>query len=174
MKKSLIIALLFLLAGCADGPLQQSKIKDDQFSAFATIVGGQQSVNPFGGIFRSWKIRSFIDKKNGSVSHQIYVDISYLGNWQYFNSASDDTAKSLDVRKIDSQVGSCSSMCNLEEVIGIDIDDATLITHKDTGYNIKINARSGASLIITISAEQINLQLAAINNYKTEHNIKHQ
>lgn len=170
MKTLFAILIMLAVSGCATAPtqLQIKSVADDQFSQVATVTGAELYVNPFGGTFRSWLIRSFIDKKTGNVTHQLYVDISYIGDWQYYYMAADDTAKTLDVTRIASHVGDCYGGCSLSETIGISLDDATLRTHQNSGYTLKISAKSGASLIIEISSEQIKLQLAAIDNYKNQ------
>lgn len=62
----------------ADTPTVQT----DQFSPNITIVGPEEYKNPLGGTFRSWKIRTWIDKKTLTVENQLYVDIRYYGSWR--------------------------------------------------------------------------------------------
>lgn len=155
-----------LIAGCTttgDAPKQISRVENDQFSKNITIVGGQQYVNPLGGTFRSWLIRTWIDKKTQKVTHQLYVEISYIGEWKYFQMASDDKATSLHVDRISTHVGNCSGGCSLDEAIGISLSDAELRARLGQGYPIKISAKSGDALIIVVSPEQIRLQLEAID-----------
>jgi len=168
-RLSIFALILFasLFAGCTTTsgkpPTQIQGIEDDQFSKNIKINGAKLYVNPFGGVFREWLIRSWVDKTTGSVSHQLYVHLSYIGDWKYFIMAADDTAKSLSVVRIASNVGSCSGGCSLDEAVGIDLDDVTLRSRVNQGYPIKLSAKSGDAEIITISPEQIKLQLEAID-----------
>ena len=165
------LAAIISLSGCAtpDGgtaaALHIRSIEDDQFSKNVVINGAEVYVNPFGGTFRSWFIRSWVDKKTHAVSHQLYVDISYIGQWEFFSFAADDTAKTLDVTKINSKVGDCFGGCSLSETIGISLDDSILRSRVTNGYQIKVSAKSGDSLILPISPEQIRLQMAAVDQY---------
>lgn len=165
MKILSVVAILLALAGCASSqaPTRISGVQDDQFGKNITISGAMLYVNPLGGTSRSWLIRSWVDKSTHEVSHQLYVDISYVGDWKYFQTAADDTARTLNVSRIDSHVGNCSGGCSLSETVGIELDDATLRAKSKQGYAIKLSAHSGDALVLTVSPEQINLQLAEVD-----------
>lgn len=164
-----LIFLVTLMSGCvttnSEHPNQISSVEDDQFSKAITINGARLYINPFGGTFRSWFIRSWVNKSTGNLSHQLYVVLRYIGSWNFFSWASDDTAKSLNVQKIDSQIGNCMGGCNFEEIVGIDLDDETLRSRVNSGYSIKLSAKSGDAIIINISPEQIRLQIEAVGKY---------
>ena len=97
---TLAVLCVTFVGGCAttSGPPKHIMgVQDDKFSQNITIAGGAQSVNPFGGTSCIWFIRSWIDKKTYRVTHQLYVDISYRGDWRFFQMAADDRAKALRV-----------------------------------------------------------------------------
>jgi hypothetical protein len=168
-REGLFALAIFALAigggpAAADDPTVQ--VTSDQFESKITLLGSAEAVNPFGGTFRLWRIRSWVDKTTHAVSHQLYVEISYSGGWQYYSFASDDTAKDLNVSKISSNVGSCSGgSCSLSEVVGVELDDATLRARQSGGYPIKLKAQSGDWIILTISPAQIALKMAAVDKY---------
>jgi hypothetical protein len=144
------------------------QVESDQFSKDITLTGVGVLINPLGGTVRKWFIRSWINKDTHAVSHQLYVSISYTGDWKFFQWAADDTSKTLEVVKIDSHVDSCSGGflgCDLSETVGITLDDATLRGRATQGYQIKLSAKSGDALILDISPEQITKQLAAVDAY---------
>jgi len=141
------------------------QVTTDQFSKEVAFVGPIGAVNPFGGTSRLWRIRSWLNKETKAVSHQLYVDIGYIGSWRWYGMAADDQANSLEVIRIGSNVGSCRGGCSLSETVGIALDDALLRSRASTGFQIKLSAQSGASFIIDVSAGQIAAQLNAIDTY---------
>lgn len=158
------------LAGCAVRPPvpPHAVVKTDQFSSTASVIGPSMFDNPFGGIDRSWHLRTIIDKKSGLATDQLYVEISYIGDWKYFNAASDQDATDLPVTVIDRSVGDCYGGCSLYETVGVGLDDAKLRAHAATGYAIKLYAHDGDSLILPITPQMISLQMAAIDKYTSK------
>ncbi|MFZ0496728.1 MAG: hypothetical protein WBD78_04245 [Methylocella sp.] len=135
------------------GPSHIQGVESDEFSNIMKINGVVESENPFGGIFRSWSLRSFVSKLDGSTTHQLYVSIDYPSEpgRKVFDSASDDTATPLTVTQI---YGNDNS-----EDAAIEVTTAVLRAHALTGYRVKISAESGDSFILTISSNQIAAQL---------------
>ena len=154
----------------ADGKLVENmpQIENDQFSSSATVVGLSQFDNPFGGVSKQWFLRSFVGKESHVVTHQIYVSISYLGDWITISLAATDQAQSLPVTRIDSQVGSCSAgLCSLSEAVGLGISDAMLRARAQTGFQVKLTGHSGASFVIDITPEMITKQLLIVDRVRT-------
>ena len=71
-------------------PHAAAKVQDDKFSSAATIIGTLEAVNPLGGTSRMWRLRSWIDKQDLSVRHQLYVETSYFSHWRFWEVATDD------------------------------------------------------------------------------------
>ncbi len=162
-RKHFVSALLLLLLAACAAPPPHVTVKDDEFSQQVTILGWGNYESPFGGIARDWRLRSWVDKQTHAVSHQIYVELSYDDEYQYFTSAADDTARSLAVIAIDHSSMCPRLDCTHFETIGVAIDEATLRARADQGLRIKIGARRGSTLILPLSPTQIGLQLAAID-----------
>jgi hypothetical protein len=161
-RKHIVAGLLLLLAACA-APQPHVTVEDDQFSQQVEIFGWGLYENPFGGIFREWRLRSFVDKRTHAVSHQLYVDVHYDDEYQYFTTAADDTARELAVIPIDGSDMCPRIDCTHFETIGVAVDDATLRARAAQGYRVKLSARRGSTLILALSPTQIGLQLAAID-----------
>jgi hypothetical protein len=157
-----LAACLFIAPAYA---LDAPQVTTDQFSKDITILGPSDYENPFGGTFRSWRIRSTVDKQTGAATSQLYVELHYYWAWRFYESAATDHAEPLQVTPIDRQVEDCSGMCSYREVIGIALDEAMMRARVATGMQIKISAHSGDSIIITLSAEQIAAQLGALDQY---------
>jgi hypothetical protein len=162
-RKHLASGLLLLLAACV-APQPQVTVQDDEFSKEVEIDGWGLYANPLTtDIYHLWRLRSFVDKRTHQVSHQLYVEIHYEDEYQYFNSAADDTARSLAVLVIDRSHSCPRITCMHYETIGVAIDDATLRARAAQGFRVKLSARRGSTLILAVSPMQIGLQLAAVD-----------
>lgn len=173
MKAVAVVIICSLLVSCGGAPLQKQTVgtQDDQYSPSATIVGTKLFDNPFGGVSKEWFIRSFIDKKTGAVTHQLYVETSYIGDWKYYQSANDDTAAPLPFIVIDREVGDCTGGCSLEETFALGLQGSVLRAKAATGYSVKISAHDGTAFILSVPPGQIQPQLAAIDNYLATHHL---
>ena len=143
------------------------KVSGDKFSKQISFDGPAAAINPFGGTFRQWNIRSWLDRDTKATTHQLYVTVSYDGDWRFYDRAADDSATDLRVTKIGTKVVYCSAgSCLVSEFVGVDLPEATLKAKAGTGFQIKISAKSGDSLVLEISAAQITAELKAIERYE--------
>ena len=149
------------LSASAEAP----SVEADQFSKDIKVIGPEEYENPFAGTYRSWRIRTWIDKATGATQNQLYVEIHYFGDWRFYQEAATDQAQQLNVVDIDRHVEDCHGICTLDEVVGIDLDAALLRTRVSTGMQVKLSAKSGDSLILGITSQQISQQLAVIDRY---------
>ena len=170
-KKAILAIVLSLsfaapaLAEVADKDLKIQSVENDKFSREVTINGAKLYENPFGGTFRSWFIRSFYNKETHITSHQLYLNISYFGSWAFYDIADDEDAKSLKLTNIDRNLEGCSGICSFNETVIVELDEAKLRAKVQTGYEIKISAKSGESFVIKISTEQIRAQFLSLTNF---------
>ena len=163
------LAVAFL-CGCASAPPKpMAHIEPIGSGPEVVVVGPADDVNPYGGTYRKWLLRSFVNKRSHTVSTQLYVDIGYVGGWRRYNVASDasNLAAHLSVEPIGSHVDTCfgKGVCSLDETIGIQLDDAQLQAHAQLGYAISISAKSGESLTIAVEPDQIDAQLSALAKF---------
>jgi hypothetical protein len=167
MRYSWII-VLSLLTGCALTPATpHATATSDEFTKDVTVVGWGRYENPFGGTFRQWRIRSWVDKATGAARHQLYVETGYTGARRFYDSAADENAKSLQVVMINHSVADCGDLlgCSRSETVGIALAETDLRSHASSGYRIKLSARSGDALILPITPEMIGLQFAEVDKY---------
>ena len=164
---ALVVALL--LCGCASTESEAARagvqIQRDKFSSVITVIGPTDSLNPYGGTYREWFLKSRVDKKTHTVVTQLYVDISYAGRgWRRYGMAADDTAAGLVIDKIGSQVKMCfgSGVCTREELVRVELDDRKLKSRAQDGYAIKLSAKSGPGFTVTVSPAQIQAQLTTL------------
>lgn len=163
-----VAALITMGAAAAVAGKSPVIVKDDRFSSSVTFVGPSKMINPFGGTTRTWLLRSWVNKSDHTVTHQLYVDTSYFWHWRFWTVAADDHAQAHPVEKINSSVDDCSSsMCSYSETVAVDLDDAFIRANASTGFQIKLTAQSGDDLILTVTPGQIEPVLSAIDTYLT-------
>ena len=151
---------------------QSIEIEDDQFSQQATFVGTEQTDNQIRGTFKDWFIRSFVDKRSGEVSHQLYVHVRYSGDRRRYELATDDHATSLPLARIERIREGCShGDCDYEEDFALGLRDPVLRERAGTGFQVKVVAHSGDWIILTIAPGQILPQLAAVDAYRRAHSL---
>lgn len=175
----LCVALIALaVAACAPRATQPPpqpqavEFQDDQFSQEATFVGIEQTDNQTRGTVTDWFIRSFVDKRSGEVSHQLYVHVSYLGERRRYERATDDRATTLPLSPIERLRGSCShGDCDYDEDFALGLRDPILRERAGTGFQVKVVAHSGDSIILTIAPGQIVPQLASVDAYRRAHSL---
>lgn len=166
MKWPLALPLV-LLCGCATTPqLPTARIEAVGSSPMVVIVGPADDANPYGGTYRKWLLRSFVNRQARTVATQLYVEIGYVGGWRRYSTAADTTTH-LAVAPIGSRVDTCfgKGVCSLDETVGIQLDDAKLQANVLLGYPITISARTGDGITITIEPVQIQAQLAALAKF---------
>lgn len=159
--------LIFLLAAGDAAAQAGVTVSGDKFSKEITFLGVPVGINPFGGTSRMYRIRTWLDRETQTSKHQLYVDIGYIGDWRFYDRAADDDAHQLDVVQIATNVGSCRGGCSLSETVGVTLPEGTLRAKAATGFQIKLFAKSGDSLVLDITPQQIATQLAAIDGYRS-------
>ena len=137
-------------------------IHDDQFSTSVEIDGADIWSNPLGGPTRNWYLVSLVDKKTHAVFHSLSYSIVHAPPMYYYDSAADDTAKSLPT-KGDHERSCVSTDCREYEGATVMLDGATLATRMTTGYKIKVMSRNGLDDILEITPVMIQLQFQAVN-----------
>ena len=178
MKKILLVSFLALLfSGCfptTEITLRtEPVVEDDEFEKNATIKGVEKPIE--GSKYKNYLLRSWVSKDSGKVTNQLYVSYNYTSSdWRFYRNAKDENADVLDFIEIDRDVNCSGSMyssqCTYFETFGITIPTEKLRDNKE-GYRVKISAKSGDDLIISITSDQIRKQLEAIRSYKQAHNL---
>jgi hypothetical protein len=168
-----VLIALVVVACAARAPQQQAvEVQDDQFSTQATFIGTEQVDDPIRGSLKEWFIRSFVDKRSGEVTHQLYVHVRYAGERRRYETATDDHATPLPLTRIERRREDCShGDCEFEEDFGLALGDAVLRNRAGTGFQVKVVAHSGDWIILTIAPGQILPQLAAVDAYRRAHSL---
>jgi hypothetical protein len=118
-------------------------ITDDEFTKITTFKG--TNLLP-GGLDNYFFVRAFKDERNNKFNYQIYVNVTYYGEWIHFSSAYDSNGEVLDFSIIDRKVNSCLSStgkCILNEVIGINMTQEQFEKYVTSGIKFKILGKNG-------------------------------
>lgn len=175
MRAVLAAAVALALAGCAassgipapaappaDGITQTT----EQDGKFLALTGPKtQHAEPFLGIAGTnfWTLRSWVDRRNGETTHQLYVTESYIGAERKWNEAQDAAGKPLRFIAISRNEIVCESgQCSYVEEFAAAIPEEALRANP-TGLTVFFRAVAGTSMAIPIPGPQIARQLAAVD-----------
>lgn len=158
--------LLTSIVGCASMLSVELRnvvdVTTDEFEPTVKFRGIEHTIE--NSSFNRYFIRSNLDKTIQHISHQIYVTYTYGGNWRFYNCAYSMGGNPLEFIEINRDVDFIGHWCAHTEDFGITIPGEMLIKNPN-GFSIKVKSKSGHNMIINITAEQIQQQLNAINNY---------
>lgn len=125
-------------------------------------------------------LRSFVDKKTGKTTFQVYQRFAYTSSgWRFYQSAnyeSDTGLKSTEVTKIGSDVD-CSysrySGCTYYETIGFEVDELVLrsVANKFslgalTAWKIRFKSKAGVDSDQGLVAAEVSGLLAVVDRYR--------
>jgi len=160
LRKKPSFAVWFVAIGCLLGRSAFAenvpKIVTSEFDTDIKIIGLSLSDTPLGGVIKRWFLRSFVNKKTGRTSTQLYIALLNAKNSYIYNIASDDTANPLHVTEMGHDAYS--------ESFGVELDENILIKRADTGYRIRVSSMSGEDIVFLISPEQIKPQIGALTD----------
>jgi hypothetical protein len=139
-------------------------VREDLAPSFIAFIGAKaQHAPPFldtpGTNF--YCLRSFLDRRTGETTHQLYVSDSYFGRERNWNAAHDGAGKQLAVVEIDRHEISCEANCAYLEEFAATIPAGELRA-TPSGLAVTFVSLSGDQKTIVVTGEQIFGQLAAI------------
>lgn len=151
------------------------KVEDSNFEPVASILGVEMLVANYIGYNCGESralVRSFIDKKSGVTTHQLYVSMYYKSDWRFYNRATNERGEAVEFLEINRDVVTCaSSPCLLSEVFGIKISEKELRTAQGP-IKFQASSKSGHKQIITVTQGAIMQQIEAVDKYKLENKLK--
>jgi hypothetical protein len=165
-----LIASGALVSSCG-APMQRPDapvtVQSDTFDKAVSVTGPETAINWDNGVGVRYRLRSFVTKdQRHDVLHQLYADFAYDRATEHYQSAADDTATSLKLRRITSAGcgrGGPKGDCMKDEAIGIEISDDMLRQRALTGYRVKVTARGGDREILTMTPLMIQKQLSVVD-----------
>jgi hypothetical protein len=149
------------------GLRQTVEIKTDEFDPHVKFSGIEFALPGSSALIGRFFLRSFIPKNpDGKRVHQIYVLYYYADDWNFFYGARNCDAQSLEFSSLNREVISCRTRpCTHAETFVIQVPEESLRNTDSRGYLVKVYAKSGYELLIPMTAEQIQKQVAAIDGY---------
>jgi hypothetical protein len=150
---------------------------DKSVKVAGPIINVIQKPNFFTTDSVAYLLRGWHDPQIGEV-HQLYAEIDYdSSTWRFYQSADLKGGQSARFASLDRHVRRCSAggllrQCNFVETIAVEFDRDFLQKHKDAGFEIRFNARSGDTNIILMSGSYIAGYLAATGPSFSEGGIK--
>lgn len=168
MRKVLVLVLAAALAACSGGRFNLRSVPAVQASDFDTdiaILGIEKAIpNRYPYQEERFFLETRIDKRSGAVRHVLVVQDVYQGMRRAYDSAADDTARSLPV---DSLYHSTAYNRKIKlELVGVELDEATLRERRAVGYRVRLSSKTGHQEILPITPEQIAAQLEALDKIK--------
>ncbi len=170
-----VLVILFVAALTACVPLPPSgavsgppaagvAVRQRQSGRFVELVGERaQHAPPYLGIpdTNFYCLRSFVDRKTGDTADQLYVADSYDGAERDWDAAHDADGRRLRFFPVSRDEISCAGGCSYTEEFAADIPERELRASPQ-GFAVTFTDRAGDRKTISVSAEQIAAQLAAV------------
>ena len=161
--------LTLVLCACARlpspiwSPVPGVMVLRTPLSRYVEIVGPRhQHAPPFLNIRGTnfFVLRSWLDRRTGRATTQLYVSDSYRGPERMWDAAYDPAGAALPFAVIDRERISCGDGCSWTEDFAADLLERELAAAG--GLAVTFVARSGAKMTITVTPRQIRVQRAAI------------
>lgn len=185
-----VISISILLSGClpdytkipSSDYARNVKVKDTKFDAHISYVAPEirYRENYVTDVYFDYLLRGWKDKKTGSISHQLYVEIHYTekeyipssfkeedkikiiqhaNDWRVYRTANFENATRTHLVSIDTDVD-CQLRdiiyeCDYKEMIGVPITSELLKRSTVAGFTIRLNSKSGHESFITVPANYI-------------------
>jgi len=106
-------------------------------------------------------LRSFVDRRTGETTHQLYVSDSYFGPERDWNAARDSRGMPLPFVSVSRDEITCDNGCSYLEEFAATLPESELAANPD-GLAVTFAAHSGDAKTIRLSGKQIAAQLATV------------
>jgi hypothetical protein len=106
-------------------------------------------------------LRSFLDRQTGESAHQLYVADSYFGAKRGWEAAHDAAGNALPFTAIGTDEITCENGCSYAEEFAAMLPAAALRASPQ-GLAVTFTARSGKTMTIRLSGDEIANQLAVV------------
>ena len=179
MKRFFLLLPLLALAACSPPARPHVTMFPDELGHQTRFVGWgayDGDIHSDQNLFRTWRLRSFVDNDTHQVKHDIYIDVLYMVHvshmtvqWKLFRSARDDTGAKVPLIRISKLDTTCppnpDNVCPAHEHLSIPVPESLLRARVTKGYKTEVAARSGDVVSETITPYMIQLQLEAVDAF---------
>ena len=168
----LVLSALMLSAGhrpkhVGAAPADGVSVQTDALGSTA-FTGLTQTVRTLDGTSKLWRLRSWIDPRDHSLRHQLYIQTRYLLHWRGWSLIEDDTGQR-PVDRINQSIEDCRGYCGYVETVGVALDDGFLRSRAGDGFEVTLISETGDRLVVPVSSAQIEAQFTAIGQYADAH-----
>ena len=149
----------------AGGKAPAVEIREHVSGRFIALIGPKaQHATPYLGTpgTNFYCLRSFVDRKTGETADQLYVSDSYEGTERNWDAARDAAGKALVFIPVSRDKIACDGGCSYAEEFAANIPESRLRANP-TGLAVTFTDGAGDAKTITLSADQIAAQLAALD-----------
>lgn len=149
----------------AGGKVPLVEVREHLSGRFVALIGRKaQHAPPYlstpGTNF--YCLRSFVDRKTGETSDQLYVSDSYEGTERNWDAARNSAGRALVFIPISHDEIICSGGCSYAEEFAVNIPESELRANS-RGLSVIFTDHAGDEKTINLSAAQIAAQLAAVD-----------
>jgi hypothetical protein len=141
------------------------QVREHLSGRFIALIGPKaQHAPPYLGTpgTNFYCLRSFVDRKTGETADQLYVSDSYEGTERNWDAARDAAGKALVFIPVSRDKIACDGGCSYAEEFAANIPESRL-RGNPTGLAVTFTNGAGNAKTITVSADQIAAQLAALD-----------
>lgn len=149
----------------AGGKVPLVEVREHLSGRFIALIGRKaQHAPPYLGTpgTNFYCLRSFVDRKTGETADQLYVSDSYEGTERNWDTARDATGQALVFIPVHRDKIACEGGCSYAEEFAANIPESTLRANP-MGLAVTFTDGAGDAKTITLSADQIAAQLAAVD-----------
>ena len=107
-------------------------------------------------------LRSFLDRRTGEVTHQLYVSDSYFGAERGWNAARDSAGTQLPFVPVSRDEIACDRSCSYVEEFAATLSDSRMRASPD-GLAVTFVSRAGNEKTIIVTGDRIAAQFAAVD-----------
>lgn len=107
-------------------------------------------------------LRSFLDRRTGEATHQLYVSDSYFGAERGWNAARDSTGAQLPFVPVSRDEIACEDRCSYVEEFAATLPDSKMRASRN-GLAVTFVSRAGNEKTIVVTGDRIAAQFAAVD-----------
>jgi hypothetical protein len=139
--------------------------REDLSPGFIGFIGPKsQHAPPFLGTpgTNFYCLRSFLDRRTGEATHQLYVSDSYFGAERGWNAARDSTGAQLPFVPVSRNEIACEDRCSYVEEFAATLSDSKMRASRD-GLAVTFVSGAGNEKTIIVPGDRIAAQFAAVD-----------
>jgi hypothetical protein len=143
-------------------------VRQDVSRRYIEFIGPKMPyAKPFLGVpdTNYFALRSWLDRRTGAITHQLYVSESYFGPRRHWASARDQVGDPLPVAAIGSHEIACNPACSYSDDVAASLSDA-LLQKSRGGLAVTFIGEGGRQKTIVVPAALVEVELATVEAWR--------